>query len=148
MRPMLRRPFSALAMVGAVCMVAPVVWAQPASGPAADGPAPEREVRAWLLRIHEAATHRNFQGTFVVSGGGAVSSARIAHFCEGPNQFERSESLDGFSAQRHVAGSDIRTVTAFPALDSSAILPRRSDGECGGDRQSASKGEFEHDSAH
>jgi sigma-E factor negative regulatory protein RseB len=30
-----------------------------------------------------------------VTGGGAVSSARIAHYCEGKNQFERSESLDG-----------------------------------------------------
>jgi sigma-E factor negative regulatory protein RseB len=54
-----------------------------------------RDVRSWLLRIHEAAGHRNFQGTFIVSGGGAVSSARIAHYCEGRNQFERSESLDG-----------------------------------------------------
>lgn len=52
-------------------------------------------MRAWLLRIHEAASRQNFQGTFVVSGGGAVSSARIAHYCEGKNQFERSESLDG-----------------------------------------------------
>ena len=58
-------------------------------------PAQARDVRAWLLRIHEAAGHRNFQGTFIVSGGGAVSSARIAHYCEGKNQFERSESLDG-----------------------------------------------------
>lgn len=58
-------------------------------------PAPPADVRAWLLRIHEAASRRNFQGTFVVSGGGNVESARIAHFCEGPNQFERIESLDG-----------------------------------------------------
>ena len=57
--------------------------------------AQSHDVRAWLLRIHEAASHRNFQGTFVVSGGGSVSSAHIAHFCEGPNQLERSESLDG-----------------------------------------------------
>jgi hypothetical protein len=26
------------------------------------------------------ASHRNFQGTFVVSGGGSVASARISHF--------------------------------------------------------------------
>ena len=68
--------------------------AQPkATGPESAVAAPE--VRAWLMRIHEAASHRNFQGTFVVSGGGAVSSARIAHFRDGPNQYERSESLDG-----------------------------------------------------
>ena len=47
------------------------------------------------MRIHEAASRRNFQGTFVVSGGGTVASARMAHFCEGANQYERIESLDG-----------------------------------------------------
>ena len=40
-------------------------------------------MRAWLMRIHTAASQKNFQGTFVVSGGGSVASARIAHFCEG-----------------------------------------------------------------
>ena len=64
------------------------------SAPAA-APAPPSEVRAWLLRIHDAASRRNFQGTFVVSGGGNVASARIAHFHDGPNQYERIESLDG-----------------------------------------------------
>ncbi|MGD9834738.1 MAG: MucB/RseB C-terminal domain-containing protein [Piscinibacter sp.] len=64
-----------------------------AAGPAS---APEsREVKAWLTRIHEAAGKQNFQGIFVVSGGGAVSSARIAHYGEGSNQYERIESLDG-----------------------------------------------------
>jgi sigma-E factor negative regulatory protein RseB len=62
---------------------------------AIDVPIDAREVRAWLVRIHNAASHRNFQGTFVVSAGGAVSSARIAHFCVGASQFERIESLDG-----------------------------------------------------
>lgn len=58
-------------------------------------PASARDVRAWLARIHDAAGSRNFQGTFVVSTGGAVSSARIAHYCLGADQFERIESLDG-----------------------------------------------------
>lgn len=61
----------------------------------ADTPGEARELRAWLTRIHDAASHRNFQGTFVVSAGGAVSSSRIAHFCVGKSQFERIESLDG-----------------------------------------------------
>jgi sigma-E factor negative regulatory protein RseB len=93
---MMSRSFSAAAagLAVALLMGAPKVWAQ--TNPVADdGSSQAREVRAWLMRIHEAASHRNFQGTFVVSGGGAVSSARIAHFCEGPNQFERSEALDG-----------------------------------------------------
>lgn len=62
---------------------------------AADVPLDKAEVRQWLLRIHEAARQKNFQGTFVVSSGGQVASSRIAHYCDGTNQFERIESLDG-----------------------------------------------------
>ena len=53
------------------------------------------DVRARLLRMHDAASHRNFQGTFVVSAGRTMSSARIAHYCEGGNQFERIDTMDG-----------------------------------------------------
>ncbi len=67
----------------------------PAAAEGGVSPAPPSEVRAWLLRIHDAASRRNFQGTFIVSGGSAMASAKIAHFCEGPNQYERIESLDG-----------------------------------------------------
>jgi sigma-E factor negative regulatory protein RseB len=85
------RPFFALTLVGAFHAFVPDASAQGGAEPSAE----PREVRAWLMRIHEAASKRNFQGTFVVSGGGEVSSARIAHFFEGTNQFERIESLDG-----------------------------------------------------
>lgn len=112
MHPMMRRPFSVLALAGAVCTATPLAWAQ-VSASADDGAAQAREVRAWLLRIHEAASHRNFQGTFVVSGGGSVSSARIAHFCEGPNEFEHSESLDGQA--RHVYRHNNVVTTLWPA---------------------------------
>lgn len=54
-----------------------------------------REVRSWLMRIHDAAKQKNFQGIFVVSAGGTVSSSRIVHFYEGSNQFERIEAMDG-----------------------------------------------------
>lgn len=64
------------------------------------------------MRIHDAASHRNFQGTFVVSGGGAVSSARIAHFREGTSQFERSEALDGQA--RHVYRHNDVVTTLWP----------------------------------
>ncbi|MEO8081768.1 MAG: MucB/RseB C-terminal domain-containing protein [Caldimonas sp.] len=88
---MLRRAIAPLALAWAAAAGLPV-WAQ---APAAKASAAPNEVRAWLLRIHEAASRRNFQGTFVVSGGGSVASARIAHFCDGPNQYERIEALDG-----------------------------------------------------
>lgn len=54
-----------------------------------------RETRAWLTRIQDAANRRNFVGTVVVSAGGTVASTRIAHYCEGRDQFERIDSLDG-----------------------------------------------------
>ena len=65
-----------------------------------------REVREWLMRIHNAASQRNFQGTFVVSSPGVVSSARISHFHEGADQCERIEPLEGQARQvlRHGRG--------------------------------------------
>jgi sigma-E factor negative regulatory protein RseB len=104
---MLIRPLFALTLFGAFCGFVPVAAAQGnASG--ADG----QQVRTWLMRIHEAAGRRNFQGTFVVSSGGTVSSARIAHFCVGPNQFERIESLDG--PARHVFRHNELVLTVWP----------------------------------
>lgn len=103
------RPLAALTLLGAFCSFVPfVARAQAASEPAAAS----SEVRAWLLRIHEAAGKRNFQGTFVVSGGGTVSSARIAHFYEGRHQFERIETLDGQT--RHVFRHDDLVHTVWP----------------------------------
>jgi sigma-E factor negative regulatory protein RseB len=84
---MLFRPIFALGLC--VAALTPIALAQ------AEPSAAAREMRSWLMRIHSAASHRNFQGTFVVSGGGSVASARIAHFCDGRNQYERIESLDG-----------------------------------------------------
>lgn len=105
-------PFSVLIVAVSACMSPLAVRAQ-AQEASSGVPAQAREVRAWLMRIHEAASHRNFQGTFVVSGGGTVSSARIAHFCEGPNQFERSESLDGQA--RYVYRHNDVVTTLWPA---------------------------------
>lgn len=94
----LLRPISAMtlgcAALSLALSLAPSVHAQASSEDVLVSP---QQVRTWLTRIHEAANSRNFQGTFVVSGGGSVASARIAHFCEGANQFERIESLDGLA---------------------------------------------------
>ena len=119
---MLLRPFSALALAGALWLLVSPVRAQltmpPSAAPAADA----AEVRAWLLRIHNAASQRNFTGTFVVSAGGVASSARIAHYCEGKNQFERSESLDGQA--RHVLRHNDQVYTVWPA-SKTAVLEQR-----------------------
>lgn len=87
------RPLRALALVCAAFALAPGASAQTPSDNKL--PVPARDARAWLMRMQQAASRENFQGTFIVSGGGNVASARMAHYCEGANQYERIESLDG-----------------------------------------------------
>ncbi|MBS0436804.1 MAG: MucB/RseB C-terminal domain-containing protein [Proteobacteria bacterium] len=121
---MLLRPVLALTLFGALGHAVPAA-AAPAAAP--DG----REIRTLLTRIHDAASKQNFQGTFVVSGGGAVSSARIAHYGEGSNQYERIESLDGqartvyrhnevvhtlWPGSRVAVVEQAQAMTSFPAL--------------------------------
>ena len=106
---MLHRTIAALTVASAFCWFLPTGFAQPVAGDRAVQPV---DVRAWLMRIHDAASHSNFQGTFVVSAGGAVSSARIAHYCEGRNQFERIDSLDG--PARHVFRHNEVVHTVWP----------------------------------
>lgn len=53
------------------------------------------EARNWLLRLHDAAHNRSFEGTFVIGSGNRSTSLRVAHYCDGRNQYERIESLDG-----------------------------------------------------
>ena len=108
---MLFSPRSAWAFAFSAFLLAPGVHAQPSASTAASGSDPG-SVRAWLTRIHSAASQHNFQGTFVVSSGGAVSSARIMHFCEGKNQYERIESLDG--QPRHVLRHNDVVQTVWP----------------------------------
>lgn len=76
-------------------------------GPLADE---AQTVRSWLIRINEAASQKNFQGTFVVSARGRVSSSRIAHFLEGGNQLERVEALDGQMRQVFRRNNEVSTV--------------------------------------
>ncbi len=63
----------------------------------ADTPgAGERSISEWLQRMHEASRQRAYIGTLVVSsGGGAMSSARVWHVCDGRQQMERVEALTG-----------------------------------------------------
>lgn len=101
------RSRQALTFAFAVWLSIPLAWAQ---SDAAASSADPGAVRAWLTRIHQAASHHNFQGTFVVSGGGAVASARIAHYCDGKNQYERIESLDGQARQVYRHNDVVQTV--------------------------------------
>lgn len=107
---MIRRPTVGLALLSLLCGLG--LAASAIAAP--DAPVEPKQVRAWLMRIHEAASQRNFQGTFVVTAGGAVSSARIAHFYDGVSQFERIESLDGQA--RHVFRHNDQVQTVWPQI--------------------------------
>ena len=54
-----------------------------------------KSINDWLLRLHEASKRRSYIGTYVVSSGGQMQSAKIWHVCEGAQQMERVESLTG-----------------------------------------------------
>lgn len=73
--------------------------AQGAPAPAATQPtaavASTAEARAWFVRMQAAAAKSNFQGTLVVSQGGAVSSSRVTHYAANGQIYEMLEALDG-----------------------------------------------------
>jgi sigma-E factor negative regulatory protein RseB len=93
----------------------------PAALAGRDG-AETRDIRGWLQRIHEAASQRSFVGTFVVGSAGSVSSARIAHYCEGKDQFERIESLDG--EKRHVLRHNDKVQVQWPTQRVAVVQKR------------------------
>lgn len=68
--------------------------------------------RAWLARIHAAATSSNYQGTLVFTTGGVVSSSRLAHYRVGDQAYERIEALDG--KQRRVYRHNDTVHTVWP----------------------------------
>ena len=71
-----------------------------------------RSVDEWLARMHEAAKKRAYVGTFVVSSGGTMTSAKIWHVCEGSQQIERVDMLSG--APRSTFRHNDQVVTFMP----------------------------------
>jgi sigma-E factor negative regulatory protein RseB len=69
-------------------------------------------INGWLLRLHEASKRRNYVGTYVVSSGGQMQSAKIWHVCEGSQQMERVENLTG--APRSTFRHNEKVVTFMP----------------------------------
>jgi sigma-E factor negative regulatory protein RseB len=78
-------------------LVALAASAQSGGNAGRGAPAPEApaDARAWLMRSHEAASRRNYQGVLVMSVGAQVSSSKVAHYAEGAVQAERIDALDG-----------------------------------------------------
>jgi sigma-E factor negative regulatory protein RseB len=71
-----------------------------------------KSVNEWLVRIHDASRKRAYTGTFVVSVGAEMATARIWHVCDGDQQMERVESLTG--APRSTFRHNNHVVTFFP----------------------------------
>ncbi len=92
-------PWLPVLAVWALLTAAPASRANPPE--VAQKPLPAGEARKWLVRIHAAAHERNYQGTLVFSADGALSSARVAHFCDGAQSYERVEVLDGRMQQTY-----------------------------------------------
>lgn len=69
-------------------------------------------LNAWLTRVHQAARQSVYTGTFVVSSGNNMASARIWHVCDGTQQLERVESLSG--TPRAIFRRNDQVVTFFP----------------------------------
>lgn len=76
--------------------------------------AESRSINDWLMRVHEAANNRTYIGTFVVSSGGVMSSAKIWRVCQGDQQVERVETLTG--PQRSIFRHNDKVVTFLPDL--------------------------------
>ena len=75
---------------------------------AADG----KNLNDWLLRMHEASKNRSYIGTYVVSIGGQMQSAKIWHVCDGGQQVERVDTLTG--APRSSFRHNDKLVTFMP----------------------------------
>lgn len=82
--------------------------ADPADGTAAE--AGQRSVGEWLTRMHQASSRRAYVGTFVVSSAlGNLSTSRIWHVCDGEQQMERVESLNGVPRTTLRRNEDVMT---------------------------------------
>ena len=71
-----------------------------------------KSINDWLLRMHEASKNRSYIGTYVVSIGGQMQSAKIWHVCDGGQQIERVDTLTG--APRSSFRHNDKLVTFMP----------------------------------
>jgi sigma-E factor negative regulatory protein RseB len=82
------------------------------AGVAAQTTPPPTTLAQWLMRVHQATQQKAYVGTFVVSTGSTLSSARIWHVCEGSEQVERVEVLSGTPRTTYRRNTEV--VTFFP----------------------------------
>ena len=109
------KPFGVLATAFIALLAMNYVAAQalPHMAPnSAAGLGESKNINDWLMRMHEASRKQTYIGTYVVSSGGAISSAKVWHVCEGSQQMERVETLTG--APRSIFRHNDRVVTFMP----------------------------------
>ena len=81
-------------------------------------------LNSWLMRVHNASKQRTYTGTFVVSSGSNLASAKIWHVCDGAQQVERVEPLTG--VPRSTYRRNDRVVTLYPRSKVAIIETRDS----------------------
>lgn len=92
--------------------------------PVADAKHGDMGIAEWLLRMHEASRKRAYIGTFVVSAGASMSSAKIWHICDGEQQMERVESLSG--VPRSTFRRNDQVITFLPDARTAVVERRES----------------------
>ena len=103
-----------MSMCFCLVMFSSIVFSQSRPGmPSASVDEPELRVNDWLRHIHESTRRRAYVGTFVVSVGDFMSSAKIWHVCDGAQQLERVDTLTG--VPRSTLRRDEEVVTFWPA---------------------------------
>ena len=125
---MFYKQFSLLAFYLCALAAPDLVASQtPNQNPVVAAPAAIQEAKGlndWLRRMHEASKNRAYIGTYVVSSGGQMQSAKIWHVCEGGQQTERIEALTG--APRSTFRHNEKMVTFMP--DQKLVRHEKRDG--------------------
>ena len=99
-------------LAGFLLALAARAQAQQVPAAATPGLAEDRRLGEWLQRLQLASRRRAYMGTFVVSVGSDMASARIWHVCDGEQQMERVETLTG--APRSTFRRNDHVLTFFP----------------------------------
>lgn len=127
--PLLPRQVCAVVLGGCLWGLVALVHAGPPPGGAGASPSPQADNRPaelgiaeWLTRMHEAPRRRAYVGTFVVSTGSSMTSARIWHICDGVQQMERVEPLSG--TPRSTFRRNDQVITFLPE-SRTAVVERR-----------------------
>lgn len=107
------------------CLLPLAVSAQ-GSPPAGQGALTPADARAWLTRIHTAASTGNYKGTLVYSAEGLLSSSRVWHYMVGEQTYERLEALDG--RQQRILRHNMAVYTLWPQTKVAVVERRETPG--------------------